>query len=162
MGKADKREAKDGIDAGQKVADTNYGFGIGGAQNRLYGEADPITGQRAGGRVESGQKERSNILGGYGSLAETGGLQPGEYSNLMQGDYGRGYNRSYLDTYNDLSGRSGGFDTRRLGNVNHSSSYLRGLPGSDAYSDVNQGISGLLKGGNWGDVNTSIGGLQDI
>src|SRR5207248_1662373 len=81
---------------------------------------------------------------------------------LMQGDYGRGYNRNYLDTYNDLAGRSGGFDTRRLGNINQASNYLRGLPSSNVYSDVNRGISGLLKGGNWGDVNASIGGLQDI
>src|SRR5206468_3625205 len=133
------------------VSDVNYGAGIAGAQNRLYGE---------GGLLESGQKERSNILGGYGDLAQTGGLQPGEYGNLMSGDYGRGYNRSYLDTYNDLSG--GGFDPTRLGNIGQASSYLRGLPSSGAYSDVNQGISGLLKGGNWEDVNTSIGGLQDI
>jgi len=164
MGKADKKAVNQGISKGQQTSDTQYGAGITGAQERLYGPTDAF-GNRSGGAIQQGQQERSNLLGGYGNLASSGGLQEGEYGNLMNGGYGRGYDRSYLDTYRDLSGPSGGFDSSRLANIGQSSNYLRGLSGAggtDAYGDVNQGISGLLKGGNWNDVNSAISGLQDI
>ncbi len=162
MGKSDKAAAKQGIEQGQAKSNEEYGSGIGAASSRLYGAIDPITGQRSGGLLLRADQERGALTSGYGDLARTGGLQESEYGNLMSGDYGRGYNRNYLDTYNDLSGPNGGFNTSRLGNLSQTSNYLRGLPGSNAYSDVNQGISGLLRGGNYGDINQSIGGLQDI
>jgi hypothetical protein len=165
MGKADKQAAQQGIQKGQQTSDTNYGSTIGDIGSRLYGAADPITGQRGGGIIQQGQQERQNLLGGYGDLARTGGLQEGEYGALMSGDYGRGYNQNYLNTYNDLAGSEGGFNPSRLGNISQASNYLRGLPASGAYSDVNQGISGLLgqgQAGAYGDVNQSISGLEDI
>lgn len=170
MAKADKKEASKQIGRMQTTADTQYGQGIGNAYNSLYGVPNPKTGERTGGLISDLGRERSNILSGYGDLANTGGLQEGEYNRLLSGDYssipGRGSQGvlgnipNYLDVYNELLGRTGGFGADRLGRLGQVSQNL--MSGGN-YADVNKGISGLINArGNFGDVNDIISRLRDF
>jgi hypothetical protein len=160
MAKSDRQAARQGVQKGQQTSAEGYGSQIRNTQDRLYGAYNPATGGRDPGAIARGAQERSNLLGGYGELARTGGVSDAEYNRLLSGNYSgfggssAGNFPNYLDVYSSLSGPGGGIGSDVLSRLQ---GYAGKLASGGNYGDVNQGISGLLNArSGYSDVNDII------
>lgn len=161
MGKADKKQVDQSITAEKQRSLTQGQQGIN------------ETSARVGQLTPRSDTERSDIYSGYKSLASRDpsadrdfllGGSGGSSGSIGSGGGGGvpgGGGPSYLDTYRELSGSSGGFDPNRLGRIEGIAGKLGDTSGN--YGDVNKSI-GLLQGagGNYGQTDTSIQGLQRL
>lgn len=180
MGKSDQKKTQTAITAETGRSQEQSGQGIGDTQARVQG----LTGRS--------DAERNAAWGGYSDLAATGGISPDAAARLRTASTGgnavsgggggggtapAGTNApSYMSLYNEMMGKSGGFDPTRLSNIDAASSKLYDTSGN--YGDVNDSISRLKnldfgatdsainKLGDWssnyGATNKSISGLQDF
>lgn len=150
MSKSDKNAATDLQKKDQAVADANYSSGVTGEKDRIA-QLTPIADQQG-----------KDIWSGYNTLANdpnqgiteerrnallSGAQAPGFASSGSSGGGGGGSapaGPSYLNTFADLRGATGGFDAARLKNINSATGSLYDTSG------------------NYGDTNTSVHGLQDF
>jgi hypothetical protein len=146
MGKADKNAVKNDITTERNRSQEQSNQGIGDTQNRVSG----LTGRS--------DNERGQVWSNFTGMADTGGVddtdrsrlynasRPGSGSGSGSGGGGSSVSGqpSYLDVFSQLAGEKGGWDPSRLTNVTGDANNLRNTRG------------------NYGDVNSSINGLQDF
>lgn len=176
-GKSDQQKTQNNISTEQNRINSTSAENISDSQQRV----DSTTARS--------DNERGNIWSGYSNLANNpgagGAIDQAASDRLLSGNYS-GLNTpagatspngsgsgggggvpsklgapSYIDTYNELSGKTGGFDPTRLDNINNAAGSLYDTSGN--YGDVNANIDKLSNAqNNYGATNTSIGGLQNF
>jgi len=148
MGKADQKKTQNEITRTVDQNQANTGNGI------------SQTGERVANLIDRSDAERGEIQDNYRGMLDNGGITADEANRLRSGNYGGspsgggssssssgggvpGY-PDYLSTFYEISGKNGGFDDGRLGNINTTTDKLRNTSG------------------NFGATDTSISGLQDF
>lgn len=186
-GKSDQKKVQNNISSEQERLNSTSATNIGDSQQRVADTTARSNNERGAvwsgysnlannGGIDSGASGRllsgdySAVGGGPGNMSSSGGgvggssgassgSSSGRTSTGVGADAANHYSPSYLDTYNELTGPTGGFDPGRLSAINNASSSLYDTSGN--YGDVNANIDKLSHAeNNYGATNDSVAGLQ--
>jgi hypothetical protein len=146
MGKSDQRKTQNAITEAKSSSDNQTNQGI------------SDTGNRVNQLTARSDAERANINSGFQQGADTGWIDQADIDRLRGGGGSSGgggggggggaAEPSYLDTWRELQGKTGGFDPTRLSDINTSASKLGSTAGNfGATEESVRGLSDFAKSG---------------